>query len=312
MIQTLTRLFPLWAVLFSVLAFFFPAGLARMDWAIVPLLMLIMFGMGMTLTWADFADVARRPGVIGLGMLLQFLIMPLVALLVGRLLALPPEMLLGLLIVGACPGGTASNVICYLARADVALSITMTSVSTLLGVLATPLLVWVYQGQSIDVPVISMLGSLVKIILLPVVAGTLLNSFFQRRLQPVRAVFPLISVAAIVVVIGVIVALNRDRIAVGGLLVMLAVVLHNGLGLALGYGGARLMRLDPRRARTLAIEVGMQNSGLAVALAVKHFSAGAALPGALFSVWHNLSGSLLAWYWRRRLPEAGSGGRGSD
>ncbi|HCE40837.1 bile acid:sodium symporter family protein [Alloalcanivorax profundimaris] len=300
MIQTLTRLFPLWAILFSGFAFAFPDQLATLSWAIVPLLMLIMFGMGMTLTWADFADAGKRPVVIGAGVALQFLIMPLVGLLVGSLLRLPPEWVLGLVLVGACPGGTASNVICYLARADVALSIAMTSVSTLLAVLATPLLVWVYQGQAIDVPVASMLGSLVKIILLPVVAGTFLNSVFGARLTPVRNVFPLVSVIAIVVVIGVIVALNRERIATGGLLVMLAVVLHNLLGLSLGYGGARLLRLDPARARTLAIEVGMQNSGLGVALAVKHFSASAALPAALFSVWHNLSGSLLAWYWRRR------------
>ncbi|MCU5786331.1 bile acid:sodium symporter family protein [Alloalcanivorax marinus] len=302
MIQTLTRLFPLWAILFSAVAFAFPERLATLDWAIVPLLMLIMFGMGMTLTWADFADVGKRPAVIGAGVALQFLIMPLVGLLVGALLGLPPEWVLGLVLVGACPGGTASNVICYLARADVALSIAMTSVSTLLAVAATPLLVWLYQGQAIDVPVASMLGSLIKIILLPVAAGTFLNSLFSARLAPVRNVFPLVSVVAIVLVIGVIVALNRERIANGGLLVMLAVMLHNLLGLSLGYGGARLLRLDRARARTLAIEVGMQNSGLAVALAVKHFSASAALPGALFSVWHNLSGSLLAWYWRRRHP----------
>lgn len=302
MIQTLTRLFPVWAILFSGVAFAFPDHLATLDWAIVPLLMLIMFGMGMTLTWADFADVGKRPVVIGMGVALQFLIMPLVGLLVGTLLRLPPEWVLGLVLVGACPGGTASNVICYLARADVALSIAMTSVSTLLAVVATPLLVWLYQGQAIDVPVAAMLGSLVKIILLPVVIGTFLNSVFGARLTPVRNVFPLVSVIAIVLVIGVIVALNRERIATGGLLVMLAVVLHNLLGLGLGYGGARLLRLDPARARTLAIEVGMQNSGLGVALAVKHFSASAALPAALFSVWHNLSGSLLAWYWRRRAP----------
>lgn len=302
MLSRLTQLFPLWAVLFSVFAFLFPGGLENLAWAIVPLLMLIMFGMGMTLTWADFAEVVRRPGVIGLGVLLQFLVMPLVALVVGRLLVLPPDLLLGLVIVGACPGGTASNVICYLARADVALSITVTSVSTLLAVVATPLLVWAYQGQSIDVPVTAMLGSLIKIVLLPVAVGTLLNSLFSQRLAPVRTVFPLLSVVAIVVVIGVIVALNRDRIAVGGLAVMLAVILHNGLGLAFGYGGARWLGCGPRQARTLAIEVGMQNSGLGVALAVKHFTAGAALPGALFSVWHNLSGSLLAWYWRRRQP----------
>ncbi len=297
MIQRITQLFPLWAVLFSLFAFFLPAPLAQLgDW-IVPLLMLIMFGMGMTLTGEDFRRVGRQPLLIAVGTGLQFLIMPLAALLVAWLLAPTPEILIGLVIVGACPGGTASNVICYLARADVALSISITMVSTLVAVVATPFLVWFYLGETIPVPVVDMLVSLVQIVLVPVTAGTLLNSFFHARLTPVRQVFPLVSVLAIVFVIGIIVAANRDSIVAGGLLVMLAVMLHNAMGLGLGYSAARLLRLDRRRARTLAIEVGMQNSGLGVALATQHFSAAAALPGALFSIWHNLSGSFLAWWW---------------
>ncbi|WP_101674604.1 bile acid:sodium symporter family protein [Alloalcanivorax mobilis] len=300
MIATVTRLFPLWAILLSIFAYLMPAPLAARGTWIVPLLMVIMFGMGMTLAWSDFARVLRQPRVILTGMGLQFLIMPLAAFLVARGLGLPQELLVGLVIVGACPGGTASNVICYLARADVALSITLTSLSTLVAVLATPVLVWLYVGESIPVPVAAMLWSLVKIVLLPVVGGTVLNSLLHKPLRPVREIFPLISVIAIVLVIGIVVAQNQGHIATGGLLVMLAVILHNGLGLGLGYGAARLLRFDRRQARTLAIEVGMQNSGLGVALAGKHFSALAALPGALFSVWHNLSGSILAWYWRRR------------
>lgn len=308
----IARIFPLWAVLFSIFAYFMPAPLAALsDW-IVPLLMVIMFGMGLTLTWEDFLRVFRAPGVIGLGVVLQYLVMPLAALLVAKVLALPTEVMVGLVIVGACPGGTASNVICYLARADVALSIAMTAVSTLVAVLATPALVWLYLGETLPVPVAAMLLSLVKIVLLPVVGGTLINSLLGARLDRVRDAFPLISVAAIVLVIGIIVALNQSRIASGGALVMLAVVLHNSIGLAAGYGVARLFRFDPRRARTLAIEVGMQNSGLGVALAVKHFTAMAALPGALFSVWHNLSGAVLAWYWRRQEESAEAVQAGED
>ncbi|MDX1805176.1 MAG: bile acid:sodium symporter family protein [Alcanivorax sp.] len=300
MLNRLTQLFPLWALLFSALAYWQPAWLASQKSAIVPLLMVIMFGMGMTLSWQDFRRVLKSPRVIGLGVLLQYTLMPLLAYLIARLLGLPQELLVGLLLVGTCPGGTASNVIAFLARADVALSVTVTFASTLLAVVATPLLTWLYLGERIAVPVLAMLLSLVQIVVLPVVSGCLINTFFHRRLAAVRHVFPLISVLAIVWVIGIIVALNQGRIADAGLLVLVAVVLHNGLGMLGGYSGARLMRLDRQQARTLAIEVGMQNSGLAVALAVKHFSALAALPGALFSIWHNLSGSLLAAFWQKR------------
>ncbi|MEJ2592455.1 MAG: bile acid:sodium symporter family protein [Candidatus Thiodiazotropha sp.] len=300
MISRLTRLFPLWALLFSAVAYGLPGGFVVLKPAIVPLLGLVMFGMGMTLTWNHFAEVLKRPAVVGLGVFLQYLVMPLAAWLIAGMLDLPPYLTAGLVLVGACPGGTASNVVCYLARGDVALSITLTTVSTLLAIVMTPLLTWLYVGQKVPVPVQSMLWSIFKIVLLPVALGVLVNSLFGRRLQGIKPLFPLLSVVAIVVIIAIVVALNRENIATMGIAVALAVMLHNLVGLACGYGVPRLLGLDARICRTLAIEVGMQNSGLGVALAVKYFSAAAALPGALFSIWHNLSGSMLAGVWSRR------------
>jgi BASS family bile acid:Na+ symporter len=305
MINTVTRLFPLWAVLFSLVAYGLPEFFIGLKPGIVPLLGVVMFGMGMTLTWNNFTEVLKRPGVIGLGVLLQYLVMPLVAWLVAELLGLPPYLMAGLVLVGACPGGTASNVVCYLARGDVALSITLTTASTLLAILLTPLLTWLYVGQKVPVPVASMLWSIFKIVLLPVSLGVLVNSLFGRRLGAVKHLFPLVSVFAIVLIIAIIVGLNRDNLASVGVAVAMAVILHNLFGLMLGYWVPRSVGLDERICRTLAIEVGMQNSGLGVALAVKYFSAAAALPGALFSIWHNLSGSMLAAGWARRTVAEG-------
>ena len=236
--------------------------------------------------------------------------MPFAAWAIALALGLSPALTAGLVLVGASPGGTASNVVCYLARGDLALSITLTTASTLLAVVATPLLTWLYVGQQVPVPVFDMLFSIFKIVLLPVVLGVAVNSLAGRRLEPVKQFFPLLSVAAIVFIIAIVVALNRDNLAQTGILVALAVVLHNAVGLAAGYWFGLRFTGDPRIARTLAIEVGMQNSGLAVALAVKYFSAAAALPGALFSIWHNLSGSTLAAVWSRRSAEAGGALRG--
>ncbi|KAF0805843.1 Na+ symporter family protein [Alcanivorax sp. S71-1-4] len=300
MLTSLTRLFPLWALLAALLAWAVPAPLDRFGGAITPLLMLIMFSMGLTLNWQDFARVWQRPGRVALGVLLQFSIMPLAALAVARLLQLSPELTTGLVLVGCCPGGTASNLICYLARANVALSVTLTAVSTLLAVLLTPALVMLYLGTHVPVPAAQMLWSLVQIVLLPVLGGVLINSLAGKRLSTLQPWLPLLSMLAIVVVIAVIVAINQGRIATVGLTVLCAVVLHNLLGMAAGYGVARLARTGEADARTLAIEVGMQNSGLGVALAMHYFTPLAALPGALFSVWHNLSGALLASVWGRR------------
>jgi BASS family bile acid:Na+ symporter len=303
-ITRLTQLFPVWAVVLSVIAYQQPQLFTPLREAIVPLLGIVMFGMGLTLTPTSFAEVLSRPRLVAIGVGLQFGAMPLAAWLIGHALGLPPALLTGLVLVGACPGGTASNVICYLARGDVALSITLTTVSTLVAVLLTPALTWLYVGQTVPVPVVAMLWSICKIVLLPVAGGVLINRVAHDRLGPARQVFPLVSVMAIVLIIAAIVALNVDNLARIGLAVTAAVMLHNLAGLALGYGISRLLGCDRRAARTVAIEVGMQNSGLGVALAVKYFSAMAAMPGALFSVWHNLSGSLLASWWARGEPGA--------
>ncbi len=259
-----------------------------------------MFGMGITLTPASFADVVRRPAVVALGVALQFVLMPLLAWSIGTAMALPPALLVGLVLVGSCPGGTASNVICYLARGDVALSIALTAISTLLAVVATPALTWLYVGARVPVPVTDMLISMLMIVIVPVAAGLVANHCWGRRLAALKNVFPLLSVFAIALIIAIVVALKRDQLTVLGPPVVWAVMLHNLSGLGLGYFLARSFGLDRRLSRTLAIEVGMQNSGLAVALANQFFSAAAALPGALFSVWHNLSGSVLAAIWSRR------------
>jgi BASS family bile acid:Na+ symporter len=298
-ITRITRLFPLWALLGSLLAWLQPDWFTPLKSAIVPLLGLVMFGMGITLTAQNFLTVLRRPMPVAIGVSLQFLLMPLAGWLLARVAGLSPQLTVGLILLGSCPGGTASNVICYLARGDVALSITLTAVSTLLAVLATPLLTLVYAGQLIAVPVADMLLSILRIILLPVSLGVILNHFFHRQLAMVRSLFPLVSVVTIVVIIAIIVALNAAQLGQQAPAVAATVVAHNAFGLTAGYWLARRLGRDERESRTLAIEVGMQNSGLAVALAVKYFSATAALPGALFSIWHNLSGSLLAAVWGR-------------
>ncbi|MCU7943505.1 MAG: bile acid:sodium symporter family protein [Candidatus Thiodiazotropha sp. (ex Cardiolucina cf. quadrata)] len=302
MITYITRLFPVWALLFSLIAYGEPDLFVDMKPAIVPLLGVVMFGMGMTLTWKNFTDILKKPVVIGFGVLMQYMVMPFAAWLIAVLSGLPPYLMTGLVLVGACPGGTASNVVCFLARGDVALSITLTTASTLLAIIATPILTWLYVGQKVPVPVASMLWSIFKIVLLPVTLGVLVNTLFGRKLGAFKHIFPLLSVLAIVVIIAIIVALNRSNLANMGMAIALAVIMHNLLGLVGGYWLPKLLGWDERVCRTLAIEVGMQNSGLGVALAVKYFSVTAALPGALFSIWHNLTGSMLAGYWSRRNP----------
>ncbi len=297
MIKKFTSLFPLWALLISAIAYFYPGYFSPHSSLIVPLLGLIMLGMGVTLSVDDFLMVLKRPSVILLGTLMQYSLMPLAAWVVCMILNLPQELMVGVILLGCCPGGTASNVICYLAKGDVALSIVLTSVSTILAFFVTPMLTWLFIGQTVDVDVMGMLISVVKIVLLPVILGISINYFFGDRIGGVKEVFPAISVAAIVLIIAVIVGINGDHLQQLALPVFVAVVLHNGLGLAGGYGVAKLFKLSKKEARTLAIEVGMQNSGLSVVLAMQHFTAIAALPGVVFSVWHNLVGSFLAGYW---------------
>lgn len=300
-----TMLFPIGAVAVAMFSFFHPEVLGGSRKLIEPLLGVVMLGMGMTLRAENFAEILRRPRLIALGCAMQFALMPAFGYLVGRALGLSGELLAGIVLLGSCPGGTASNVICYLARGDVALGITLTTTTTLLAVVMTPLLTWAYLGQQMDVPVVEMMLGILLIILVPVAVGVALNRRFSHWLYPVKQFFPYISVVSIILIIGIIVAVARPHFAALAAPVIAAVFWHNILGLAGGYWAARWLGLDERVCRTLAIETGMQNSGLAVALAQNYFSVLAALPGAVFSIWHNISGSVLAWHWSRKTEQDG-------
>jgi BASS family bile acid:Na+ symporter len=293
------NLFPLWAIFLAMVAYTHAEFFASFKSIIVPLLALVMFSMGMTLSWKDFKAVFKKPVVISLAVAIQFLLMPLFAYGLSRCLNLSTELMTGMVLVGTSAGGTASNVICYLAKGDVALSILMTVISTVCAVFLMPALAFLYLNQLVPVPVEAMLKSILMIVLLPVLTGTLINHFFSHHLKAIQVVFPLLSSLAIVLIIAIIVGLNQHNLSDVALPVLLAVCLHNSLGLVFGYFIPRLLKYDERTCRTVCIEVAMQNSGLSVALAIKHFSLAAALPGALFSIWHNVSGSLLALFWRR-------------
>ena len=264
------------------------------------LLGVVMFGMGMTLTFQDFKRVLQRPWEVLLGVVAQFLIMPLAAWFLVWLFALPPELAIGVVLVGTCPGGTASNGISYLAKGDVALSVSMTMATTLLAPVVTPTLTWLLAGSWIEVSFTAMMISIAQMVLLPLLLGLTAHHFFERTVEKILPVMPVVSVVTIVLLVGGVVALGAESLLDVGLLMAAIVVLHNAFGLVLGYGMARLFRLDSKKARTVSIEVGMQNSGMAASLAVLYFSPAAAIPGAIFSVWHNISGSIVANYFARR------------
>lgn len=290
-------LFPVLVILASILAYAEPGPFLGLSYLIVPLLTVIMFSMGLSLTVGDFRHVLERPKAVGIGFLLQYTVMPLSGLGIATLFGLPLELLVGLVLVGCSPGGTASNVMAYLAKADVALSVTLTMVSSLCAVILTPGLVWLLVGQSVPVDITSMLLSVAEIVLIPVLLGVAINSIWGHHIDRLRHGLPYVAMAAIIVIIAIVVALNRDVLATAGLLIMLAVIAQNVTGLAAGYGFARLLGLRRMEARTISFEVGMQNSGLAVALAVQYFTPLAALPGAIFSVSHSLTGAALAGFW---------------
>ncbi len=296
----ITNFFTFWIILFSVIAYLYPAHFADLRTLIVPTLGIIMFGMGVTLTVSDFKRVFLRPRDIGIGVVTQYAAMPFFGFVLAELFGLDPLLAAGVVLVGSSPGGTSSNVITYLARGDVAFSVTMTSVSTVISPILLPLMMYVYAGQWIDVPVVKLFMSTVQIILLPVGLGLLLRALIKDKIRYVLPVLPSVSAAAIIFIVAVIVAANAASIATVGLIVTVVAIIHNILGFTIGYGVARFFGIDVVRARAVSIEIGMQNSGLAVALANSFFGALAALPGAIFSVWMNISGSALAWWWRRR------------
>lgn len=281
----------------AAVSLFFPKTVSFIKTSYVNyLLMIVMFGMGLTLKLEDFKVVFTRPKDIIIGAIAQFNIMPLLAFLLSIAFKLPPELAVGVILVGTCPGGTSSNVMTYLAKGDVALSVGMTSVSTILAPFATPLLTLLYAGQKVDVNAVSMFISIVQVVILPIALGFIINKFLYKFTNSIKEILPLISVLAIVAIVAAVVSANSQRLMQVGYLVIIVVVLHNSLGYLLGYMLAKLFRLNNAKCKAVSIEVGMQNSGLATSLAATHFAsmALATVPGAIFSVWHNISGSIVA------------------
>ena len=270
-------------------------------WFINPMLGVIMFGMGLTLSPHDFRIVLSRPKDILIGCLAQFTVMPLLAWALTVVFSLPKELALGVILVGCCPGGTASNVITYLAKGDLALSVGMTATSTLLAPILTPFLVWLMAGTMVDVDTFGMLQSIVYVVIAPIIAGLLCQRFMPKMTKAITPYLPAFSSVVIALVVGIIVSHNADRLLMGGLVVILVVVLHNLLGLSVGFLIGRMLRLPKPKCVALSVEVGMQNSGLASSLAVLHFATFplATIPGAVFSVWHNISGALAAKLYNR-------------
>jgi BASS family bile acid:Na+ symporter len=272
---------------------------------IVPLIQLIMFGMGTTLSLGDFTRVLKMPWPVFVGMALQFGVMPFVGWSLATILGFPPLIAAGVVLVGSCPGGVASNVITYLAGGNVALSVTMTACSTLLSPLMTPTMMKLLAGQFVPVDFWRLMMDIIKMIVVPIVLGLIANRLLHGRAPWIKKSLPFVSMAGIAIIIAIITSLSRDSLLAVAPLLLVAVVVHNAVGYVIGYLGARLLRLDERDARTVAIEVGLQNAGMASGLAISALkSSDAGLAPAIFGPWMNASGSILASYWRRRPVRA--------
>ena len=305
--QVATNLFPLWSVLVAVVALWWPDAFLWYGKETITIgLGIIMLGMGLTLTLEDFRRVWQRPAAIGLGVLLQFAVMPFLGWGIARLFDLPQGMAVGLILVSCCPGGTASNVVAFLARADIALSVSMTTVSTLAAVLLTPLLTKFYAGQYVPVDAWALLKSIVLIVILPVSVGVTANRLFAGMARKAASFSPFVSVVFIILIVGFIMADKRDSIMEHWKVLTAAVTLLHIGGFALGYLLSKAIGFEESVRRTASIEVGMQNSGLGTALAAKHLPAlpMAPVPCALSAVTHCILGSLVAGLWRGRSKKS--------
>lgn len=290
-------------VIITAVALIIPASFTWMSTAtITPMLGIVMFGMGLTLKPSDFKPILLHPKEIIIGTFAQFIIMPAVAWLLCKVFQLPTELAIGVILVGCCPGGTASNVICYLAKGDTALSVAMTAVSTLLAPIVTPALVYLLAGESVNVDTIGMFISIIKVVILPILFGFIVNHYFKTFVQKVLPLLPMISTLAIAAIIGIVVSHNAMNILSCSIIVAVVVILHNLLGFILGYLVGKGLKLKTDKRTAISIEVGMQNSGLATSLATVHFALYpmATIPGAIFSVWHNFAGSLYASFLCRK------------
>ena len=307
----LTRFMGVIIIAFSALALWQPWIFSWVAPHISAMLGIIMLGMGMTLHWQDFSHVLRHPRDLGLGLVVQFGCMPLLAFALCHVFALPPELAMGMILGGTAPGGTASNVLTFIARGDVAFSVAMTAAATLVSLLLTPPLTWLLGGVWVPVDMGGLFWSIVKIVLVPVLLGLLLHHFQRGLVDRLMPFLPLASALVITLVIAGIIAVNAQNILSAGPAIFAAVIAHNLLGLAVGWFAACRLRFAPPRRRALAIEIGTQNSGLATALALAHFTPAAAIAGALFSVWQNISGALLSNFWATRPVTSDSGEKDS-
>ena len=297
--EFVTKNMVIWVVIAGIVGYLKPGALTFLrpytDW----LFAFTMVGIGAVMNVKDFEPLVKKPQVVVLGTIAQFAIMPLAGFVVARVLNLPPALALGVIIVGAAPGAMASNVISYLAKADVAYSVALTSTTTLLAPILTPTFVYIFGNAYINIPFWPMFISIIQIVILPLFIGIAIKHFFKSHISSFVSVFPAISALFIAFICGLVVALNKDYMASLSFIVFVAVFMHNFLGLILGYGAGVLYRFDLKRRRTLAFEVGMQNAGLGAVLALKHFSAQAALPNALFASWCIITASVLANIWSK-------------
>ena len=288
----------------ALLALAFPSVLQQIRPTVINYLLgVVMFGMGLTLNLKDFKIVFSRPKDVVIGCMAQFTVMPLLAWGLAKVFQLDESLALGVVLVGCCPGGTASNVITYLAQGDLALSVGMTGVSTLLAPFLTPLLTWVLAGKSVNVDVVGMLLSILWVVILPIVVGLVVKGLWPKFTEKAIDYLPAFSSLAIASIVAIIIAANASKLLAGGLVIVVVVMLHNLCGLSLGYMIGWLLGLAEPKKRAISIEVGMQNSGLASSLATLHFAAYplATIPGAIFSVWHNISGAMVARFYTRKL-----------
>ncbi|MBC2919793.1 bile acid:sodium symporter family protein [Staphylococcus saprophyticus] len=295
-----TNTFLVWMLIAAIIGFIFPAQLATLSGWVPYLLGIVMLGMGLTIDPKDFKIVFQSPRSVIIGVILQYTIMPLTAFLIAKLFHLPPEVAIGVILVGCCPGGTSSNVMSYLANANVALSVAITSVSTLLAPIMTPALIYLFAHEWLQVSFMSMFWSVIQVILIPILIGFILQKVFKNFAAKSGTALPIVSVVAISLILASVVGGSKSQILETGLLIFAVVILHNIVGYTLGYTLARIFKLERADKKAVSIEVGMQNSGLAVSLATVHFSPLAAVPGAVFSLVHNITGPILAKYWNKR------------
>lgn len=291
------RRMTLWVIVFSAIAFLYPEPFKPIGKHISYLLGVIMLGMGLTMSLRDFRLVFTRPKDVFYGVFLRYLIMPLAGFAVATALGLPAALAAGMVLLGACPSGTGSNVMTYIAKGDTALSVTVSSVNTVLAPFLTPAIFLLLAGAMIPINTEALLVDIVKMVLIPVTAGVVLHMAAPRQVEKLSKIVPVLSVVCIIIILTSVVALNAAKMATVALVLCLAVMLHNGLGLLLGYGSAKGLGMSEGKARAVSFEIGMENSGLTVALAMAHLDPLAALPAALCSIWQYVSGSMLAGYW---------------